>query len=824
MGEASPAQSAAGAFTPMLAVGRGSAVPQLHSAIVERLRARIELCRRHHSTCEERYLRGQAERADREQERTLRLLDVAQQRGQATATAAGARRSKGGRGAAGQPPPEYGERGGAEGDHKMSTRIALQGSLRRKLEGHAPKQNCVSDNFSGSDFKRVRLEADGGLGPGPRNHTLSHAHSLQVSPAQQRKNYVMPDVFNVTLKEMKKEPVEAQLSCDRSHADAMFDFKDEGGGQIDPELQDLFDELTKSVPPLNDLDFEKMLKQDDTFGLDLGRPSSVGLCSPMERPIKMEQSSDYVQVNGGSSQLRPASAGPSFALTASTACTPTTQKASMQAGPPRSLPCWPEISHAEQLKQMAANQHQPSSHLHQHHHVAPPGLTGWGPKMGPSFQDKGARPRLPQQSKGVTNCLFKSNGVHHVKMKPLTAKPSLHFSPKPPSSGHMMPLMVGNKSTNHHQLQLSPPDAQNQTNPPPPLLHFHNQQQMPSLPTLLQGGDLPFKLSQHHQGVSSGPRLPTNGIVGQPHPPVPTHRLKGSVKSPVMHRPLSQPQRVVSASDKDNLQDQFSRHLNRPPPDYKRSVMGANVFPGANPSQSSSAGSEKALQSMSCHLPGVSASQVNSSDQRFDCHPPSCIGQFPNPNRMALTQNKTRFLAPSAQGSSFGMTNVACGPHPRAAADPHSSRLPGQVPGAMMANMSWCSAGEPSAVRRQAGALEPPPNHQYQQRAVGPPSQVAPDLQMMIRDAGSRPAQPHSNQPSPEQRVPAAGNLVEAASSSYQSGRANRVTFDFLPEGDNTVPGINTDSDFIDSLLKSGSGNDDWMKDINLDEILGSHV
>ena len=77
MGEATPARPAAGVFVPMLGVGmvgpipggvsgpiatsRGSAVPQLHSAIVERLRARIELCRRHHSTCENRYQRGQAE-------------------------------------------------------------------------------------------------------------------------------------------------------------------------------------------------------------------------------------------------------------------------------------------------------------------------------------------------------------------------------------------------------------------------------------------------------------------------------------------------------------------------------------------------------------------------------------------------------------------------------------------------------------------------------------------------------------------------------------------------------------------------------------------
>ncbi|XP_077397436.1 mastermind-like protein 2 [Festucalex cinctus] len=817
MGEATPAQSAAGAFAPMLAVGmhgpmaaaaaaaaaaahgfpaagaRGSAVPPLHSAIVERLRARIELCRRHHSTCEDRYRRGQAESSDRERESTLQLLNVAQQ-------GPGTRKSKGGRGAAGQPPPpDYGARAAngdmraAEGDHKMSTRIALQGSLRRKLEGHAPKHNSCS--FSGSDFKRVRLESGAGLGRSPCNHGLSHAHSSQAPPAH-GKNYAMPDAFDVTLKEMKKEPAESQSSCGRSRADAVFDFKDEGGGQIDPELQDLFDELTKSVPPLNDLDLEKILKQDDAFGLDLGRPGSAALRSPAERPIKMERSPDYAQVHGGSPQLRPASAGPSLALTA-----PSTPQ---KAGPPRTLPCWPEISHAEQLKQMAANQHQPGSLLHHHHHhhhqhrQAPPtGLAGWGPAL----QDKGARPGLPQQSTGVNNCLFKSNGVHHVEMKPLAAKPALHFSPKvappplpppPPSS-----MMAGNKTANHPQ-QLSSPDAQNQTNPP---LHFQNQHM--SSPSAL----LHFK---HHQGVPAGPRLSLNGSVGQPRPPPPPHTLRGPAKSPAMHR-------QTHRADKDNSAEQFSRHLTRPPPDYKRSVVGANIFPGANPSQSSSV--EKDLHSMPCHLPRGSASELSSSDHRFDCQPPPCIGQFPNPNRMALNQNKVRFLGPDAQGNSFGMNHDTGEPHPRPMADPRSSRLTGQ-----MTNVSWCSLGKPAGHGRQADALDPTRNHQYQHRPGGPPNQVAPDLQMMIRDAGSRPAQPNLNQASPEQRVPAAGNFAEAVSGGYQSGRANRVTFDFLPEGDNTVPGINTDSDFIDSLLKSGSGNDDWMKDINLDEILGSHA
>ncbi|KAM9853651.1 mastermind-like protein 2 [Aulostomus maculatus] len=908
MGEATPAQSAAGTFVPMLGVGlgsmpggvcngpvvgtpRASAVPQLHNAIVERLRARIELCRRHHSTCENRYQRGQAESSDREHESTLHLLNIVQQ-------GPGNRKTKGGRGS-NQQPPEYsrgsGEQRGSEGDQKISTRIALQGSLRRKIEGHAPgntpKQTAVSFGFSGSDLKRVRVDT-GGLGHGPCNHNLSQTHSLQGSSnmGMPRKNYMMPhgvgsDIFNMTLKEMKKEPTEVQ-SCGQSNTDMIFDFKDEGGGQIDPDLQDLFDELTKSVAPLNDLEFEKMLKQDDTFGLDLGRPSSAGaaasLCSPMEKPIKMEHSPDFCQVHDSSPQLRPASAGPSFTLT-STSSTTTSHKANTQAGHPRAMPCWPEISHAEQLKQMAANQQQPSTLLH-HHHTPPAGLASWAPAMSThsstsSFpQDKVSNPtplnrqRISSQSKGINNCLFKSNGhsgSHHLEMKPLSNKPTLHFSPKAPhSSSQLMPMMTSsaNKTSAQQQPQHSPSAGQNQ---PHSALHFQNQQisssvalQPKAVP--MHGAGLPFKLTQQQQGVPPGPRLPTNGSLGvvsgqsQPRPPAPNNQLKG--KSPVMQRQLNQQQHSISTSDKDNPHDQFSRHLTRPPPDYKQSrsmVQQGNIFTGQNSSQSSSNGLEKDQHPMSCHVPNTSSSEmsVSPTDRRFgigsDCHPSSCIGQFQqhnNQHRIGLNQNKPRFLGPSTQGNSFGMNSVAGVQHPRPTADLHSSGVPGQGLGGLMTNvnMGWGSANKqvttglgvrrlPNPLQSQGAQLDMP-NHPYQQRHIGPPNQVAPDIRMLplnpsIRDAGSRTGLMGSpsaggtlNQSSPEQRVPA-GNFAEPTptSNSYPNNRANRLTFDFLPEGDNTVPGINTDSDFIDSLLKSGSGNDDWMKDINLDEILGNH-
>lgn len=941
MGEATPAQPAAGGFVPMLGAGmvgpmpggvngpiansRGSAVPQLHSAIVERLRARIELCRRHHSTCENRYQRGQAENSDREHETTLHLLNIVHQ-------GPGIRKTKGSR-TTNQQPLEYNRINGeqkaqssAAGEQKISTRIALQGSLRRKIEGHAPGYGNKQNSLSGGppDFKRVRME-NSGLGHGPCAFNSGQAQSLQggsvMGNSLQRKNYMMPhgvgsDLFNMTLKEMKKEPIEVQSSCGQSSTDAnmmVFEFKDEGGSQIDPELQDLFDELTKSVPSLNDLEFEKMLKQDDTFGLDLGRPSSAGaanLCSHLEKTIKTEYSPDYSQTHGGSLQLRPASAGPTFTMGGSSISTsPITsaQNASGQ-GPSRGLPSWPEVSHAEQLKQMAANQQQPNSLLHHHQQTQPGGGTSWAPAMsthstsGSFPHDKLSNQAAPlgqqrispqssilppmssSQNKGINNCLFKSNGhngSNHIDMKVLS-KPILQFSPKSPHSvSQQIPIMSGPLNKTGAQQQTST-TAQNQTHS---AHHYPNPQMamagalcmqpktMPQrTPLNHHGPGLHFKPAQQRQGMAPGPRLPTNGslvsMTAQPQTqqrtaaPISQHKPPG--KTPAIQRQLNQQQHIINDSDNDSTQDQFNRHLTRPPPDYKQTrnmvgVQQSSLFTGMNPQSMTSSGPESDLQAMSCHLAnGPGAKIPPTPDRRFgtgtDPHQGSCIGQLQqhnNQSRIGLNQNKPRFPGPTNQGT-FGISNVSTGQHPRTAMGQQPTGMLGKGLGGMMTNnIGWASSSKqvsmgpglgvrrlPNTLQSQGGQLDMTGPH-YQQRHVGPPNQVAPDIGMhplnsAIRGSAPRPSQPmmpprlvvgNLNQASSEQRAPAAPFPATGPNSSpYQSNRANRLTFDFLQEGDNTVPGINTDSDFIDSLLKSGSGNDDWMKDINLDEILGSHT
>lgn len=132
MGEAAPAQPTAPGFPPVLgSVGSGSMASvspvSVHSAIVERLRARIELCRRHHSACESRYVRGQAEISDREREATLQLLSIVQQgtgnrRGKERSARAGAAHGPDGATTANG---EQKHRESGEGEPRLATRIAV---------------------------------------------------------------------------------------------------------------------------------------------------------------------------------------------------------------------------------------------------------------------------------------------------------------------------------------------------------------------------------------------------------------------------------------------------------------------------------------------------------------------------------------------------------------------------------------------------------------------------------------------------------------------------------------------------------------------------
>ncbi|XP_064158015.1 mastermind-like protein 2 isoform X1 [Anguilla rostrata] len=967
MGDTALPQPSAGGFVPMLGVGmvgsmpgavsgpipapRGSAVPQLHNAIVERLRARIELCRKHHSTCESRYQRGQAENSDREHESTLHLLNIVHQ-------GPGNRKTKGNRGAA-QQPPEYNNRingelksqNSSEGDSKQSTRIALQGSLRRKIEGqpqgYTPKQNGLSTSPFGSDFKRLRMEGGvsghGGcaFSNGQPHQALQSAmatgHALQVKEGNLMAHSTQGDRFAQTLREMKKEPGEVLHSCGRLSSTgagaSVFDFKDEGGGQLDPELQDLFDELTKSVPSLDDLEFDKILKQEDNdaFHLELGRPASAGGgkpgCPQLHKVVKSEYSPPgFCQTSGTLQQLRPASAGPAFSLANASPVSGAPKTTS--GGASRSLASWQEVSHAEQLKQMAANQLPAALMHHPHHHQQSQARTAanWSPAMAAAHPSPGSfgqekvpspvsiHPSLNSQAKGMNHCLFKPNGhgPARVDMSGLS-KPMLHFSPKAHSAGG--PQVARAAGPQGKQQPPPPPPSQQQqpgqgqnqhrTSPnfPNPMLPvptspcLQPKSQPLKMPPNSHGPGLHFTLAQQRQNPP-GPHLSTVSTflniptLGQPQqqPPPPNGQQKAGPSAQPVHRPMTQPQKIINDADKISTQDQLSRHLTRPPPDYKqprRNVATApqtNLYTGGLPlcisssqSLTSTLTNQNALLTSSCQLATGQPPKMAPppSDRRFVTGPDPQNGGYGQTavnqlqprcpqNQIGLNPNKPRFSGPGNPGNAFGAGAMVTAQHIRPAAPQEVSRFPGPRLGSVMTGStmggptSWAPGPKDSLaldVRRYPGALPPHPGgkadmaaHKFSQRPpLAVPNQVAPDIGLLPpgqtlngqasgagRDPASRlgqpripplPAVPTLNPGPPLQQTPS-GNFSSPPAGHnarpYQSGNTGTLTFDFLQEGDNTVPGINTDSDFIDSLLKSGPSNDDWMKDINLDEILGS--
>ncbi|XP_017552269.2 mastermind-like protein 2 [Pygocentrus nattereri] len=909
MGEAAPGHAAARpAAFPLLGAGMvgpgppggssrtaaaAAAVPPLHSAIVERLRARIELCRRHHSTCERRYERGRAESSERERESTLQLLSLVQQGGTA-------RRGKSGRALdQSRGNNEHKGQSAGEAESKASTRIALQGTLRRKIEGQPPgyiaKQNGLSCVGTGAapDFKRLRMET-GSLRPGHcamiSGQSPSIAGSVALSHTLRRKDpFMMPhdvgsDLFNMTLREMKKEPIDVQPCSQSTDPMMVFDFKEEGGGQIDPELQDLFDELTKSVPPLNDLELEKMLKQDDDFGLDLGRPSSAGAAHPcphLDKPIKTRYSPDYGQASGSSPQLRPASAGPSFTALSTSPIGQMTHTHVSSGTTSRGLPSWPEMSHAEQLKQMAANQQQPNSLLHhQQQQSQTGGVRNWSSGIGghPNSSCFGqepvagsgslSQPRISPQSagqnKGMPNCLFKPGGYNPTNptdMKVLSSKPMLHFTPKTASSttSQQMPHMTGSQSKLTTQQQSSTGGQRMQFQLSSSCLQPKLLSQRP--PLNQHGLGINLKMTQR-QALAPGPRLSANGClagIGQPQQqrsPAPNTQQKNTGKS---QRQLSQIPHHTNDTEKFNTQDQFNRHLTRPPPDYKQpqgvaGVQHPTLYPGLASSPLTNNGSDQTdIPSLSRHLPnGQGAKMVpNSGDRRFHTRSDpvevqTCANQLHQQAnkqvQIGMHQNKPQFQGANTQVVSFPSGVVPTTQHVRTSSAGQDTIL-GQGLGGMTTTtsretgLSWVSAPKQNGglqgldVKRQTDGHFPP-------RPIGPPNQVAPHsglipLNPAVRGSAPRPTQPHItplpgvsslNQSSPEQQG-CMSTFISTAQSpgTYQNSRAGRLTFDFLQDGDNTVPGINADSDFIDSLLKSGSGNDDWMKDINLEEILGGH-
>ncbi|XP_078267792.1 mastermind-like protein 1 isoform X1 [Rhinoraja longicauda] len=419
-----------------------------HSAVVERLRKRIELCRRHHSACEVRYEHATAERLELERQHSLALHQrclqtkskrAAKQRPQPPAPA---------------PPPQSGFTDSpqpAADQSRSSTLQALHERVKRKLKADGSTLNGDQQNgfVEGSYLGTKKLQLNGELvvngssngmpsmsplhprekrsaiGDGAQgnvNHPISldnlKKECLPDSNVQMNGNSDGVDGFTL-IKELKQVP-SLDLACVNPSGTSLSQnnmFPDINLNE--QEWQELFDELNRSVP---DQDIQDLFNEDFEEKKDIEPTGSDQTSLSDNITIKTEFSpSSFEHEQTESPQPRPSPSGPSFSsvsLATVTTAPSVSQPVAQATGPtpagtrPASsvlLPGNPamsvERSHAQQLQQMAANQKQRAQLMQkqQVQHSSPNQVQNWAatptqnPLGSPFSLEKPCSPSLYQQ-------------------------------------------------------------------------------------------------------------------------------------------------------------------------------------------------------------------------------------------------------------------------------------------------------------------------------------------------------------------------------------------------------------------------------------------
>ncbi|XP_075054871.1 mastermind-like protein 2 isoform X2 [Mixophyes fleayi] len=937
MGETAPPQAPAGSLgigvSGVGLLGGGTVAPRLHSAIVERLRARIAVCRQHHLNCEGRYERSRAESSDRERENTLQLLTLVQH-GQGTR-----KNSKHSKSACAVPPDyrqhqqqllsDNGNEANGEQQHQTSNGlgqrnsalIALQGSLKRRLVVNVSptnnkRSNGVSDNAF-LDFKKIRANDCLSVGQNnyhgvdgvnqPVNGAMPMAQALHRKNGNKSSNCEANSMFNTTLKDIKKEPGE-NLPCSK-HFDArlshenLFRYGDDNGEQLmDPDLQELFNEFTYiSVPPMSDIELQNMInitiKQDEPFNIDIGQQSQRNTSSslPLDKIIKTEYQPCLNPTRVASPQMRPSSTGPTYSMSSSpltsSPSTTTPQDQPQVSSCTNRLSNWQELSHAQQLKQIAANrqhtliqQHQPNPSPNWSN-VPPTGQSSrqFGLEKVPSpFRQQqlsphgtsvSAVPVSGSQQKAISNYLYKAN-----------------------SSSQGTPVdMMKTQDPNKNSINSNHVPLEQHHSMAKPLFHYSSDQSSQQVSSVLGPQNKPILQFAQQQPQSSSQHEPAQQVNAMSNQSVP--RLSG-FQQKIMVQTMQQNQQMTGLpfpsvhqqQEKCNSQDQLNRHLTRPPPDYKdqrRNAVGiqqGNQFSGGLPTvgvnsdppvtnlpsthmtpqnqthSSTSHGSRMtALQGSPSMYGNVSCSQQTIYNGVNQMQPQS------SPNQMGASQNgnglpRPSTVTPGNNMPTFGAPNGA-NPPPFRLGSNHGSNATGQRTPNVINNSSTAQKWLTSEAKRQDmlsfnnnnqfsnHSVQGMMGHQqFSQRALSLPNQVNPGVQMsplnqmtptnsgqtMEPLRGFNHGQTPMRSPMLANQSQSGGTTAMPANTFNSANQLSRAfsrndsssdlgSFDFLSQNAGLGSSPNSDSDFIDALLKTGHINDDWMKDINLDEIFKSH-
>ncbi|NWQ74744.1 MAML2 protein, partial [Columbina picui] len=501
----------------------------------------------------------------------------------------------------------------------------LQGSLKRKLVVNlSPVNNKRPNGVSESSFldiKRIRVGDNISLGQGGQHvnncQSQSMSGTMSVGQGSQRKASNLANnthasgngMFNMTLKEVKKEPGET-MSCSKhldgqtSHENTFPNrYGEEAWEQMDLDLQELFNELTNiSVPPMSDLELENMInatiKQDEPFNIDLGQQSQRGPVRSLQMDkmvIKSEYPPGMNQAPVGSPQMRPSSTGPAFTMATAAMSTSSpipsvpqsqTQVSQVSSASSRPLPNWQEVSHAQQLKQIAANRQQHA--LIQQQQQQQNQTANWstlspsGPSPGPFVQEKIPSPSFRQQqfspqSSAMLGVPVNGNqpkGMNNYVYKPTTAQ------------SNPMDIIMQQKpqDLNRNFINSAQPPLEQHHGNTKPLFHFNSEQTNQQMPSVLGSQNKPALLHYTQQTQGSAPmQQPQQPQQQQPQPqpqpaqPLPSQSLQRPPNVPLAMQQKMMLQKMQQSQQISGLQyavSQQHRQVRQMPPYFLQNLSG----------------------------------------------------------------------------------------------------------------------------------------------------------------------------------------------------------------------------------------------------------
>ncbi|KAK5924567.1 hypothetical protein CgunFtcFv8_017170 [Champsocephalus gunnari] len=579
-----------------------------HSAVMERLRRRIEHFRQHHNSCESRYDTATLERLEHERQQTFNLhqrclqakakrsnkhrqpqSSAGEQREQQAAQRdqGAGQRVQGGAGGEHQAAGESG--GSAAEQSRNSTLIALQETVKRKLESAGSPGNGFSDGFPPN--KKACLENTGS--PLDSKLGLSDVLNANGNHGNNNNNTDPRDPTDFHRKEMKQEP------------DDMLPIMPPSGNN-----NSLFPDLN-----LNEQEWTELMEELN--------------CSVAYEDIQdilndgFEDRKDPLEIGGGASLLPP------DLVNVKTEFSPSSV-AFEQDSPP---PCPPpkDLSPAQQLQQLAAQQqrsilhgqiqhkqpqagakfHNQGPHVHpqQWPPMAPPSQSPLGGAFGldkpssPSLYQQdfnpGAQKQLLMPNKGPQKAGYMS-GPQNMMGHQVSGSPLGHPAPPGAQVTAAMLNYSNTKPLSHFEAAPGPPRPQNtQSQNKAALLTLLRQQQQ-SKQKNMNFRHIPH--TQDQNSYAAPPPAPGNNpAMSSSSSGVPpgNHGNTGAYLSSQValkqqqHQQILEQQKqqylqrqlLMAEQEKQRQQDQqLQRHLTRPPPSVPgpaRTTDQSERFPSA---------------------------------------------------------------------------------------------------------------------------------------------------------------------------------------------------------------------------------------------------